>query len=102
MTIDQGQSVTEAVLAVMPATPDERLSTATRAMVRHFHAAIRETKPTQRMVECGLEFLIGLGRATALNGRCRPVNDPGIAACRLEQDLIPKAGHALLPKPPMA
>jgi hypothetical protein len=143
MIIDQGQSVTETVLAVMPTTPDERLGAATSAMVRHLHAVIRETKPMQQEVECGLDFLVGLGRATpdrhdevgpstdvigvstpvawifadddscldsdlvfgvttALNGRSWPANDPGIAACRLEQDLILKAGHALLSKSPIA
>lgn len=102
MNIDRGQSVAEAVLPVMAATPNERLGVATSAMVRHFHAVISETKPTQRMVECGLEFLIGLGRATALKRRCRPARDAGIAVRRLEQDLILKGRQALLPKPPMA
>lgn len=58
------ESVTDIVVASMARTPDPRLREIMESLVRHLHAFLRETKPTEEELETGLDFLVRLGQAS--------------------------------------
>jgi protocatechuate 3,4-dioxygenase beta subunit len=65
MIIQNEAMVTEAVRADMAATtPNPRLREVMDALVRHLHAFVRETRPTEEEWDKGLAFVTGLGQMT--------------------------------------
>ncbi len=57
-------SVTEAVLKAMSRAPDPRLRQVMANLVRHLHAFLKETRPTEEEFERGLDFIRRLGQAS--------------------------------------
>jgi hypothetical protein len=65
MIIQNEATVTEAVRASMAATtPNQRLREVMDSLVRHLHAFVRETRPTEEEWDKGLAFVTGLGQLT--------------------------------------
>jgi len=64
MIIEHESEVTGAVERAMSDTPDARLREVMAALVRHAHAFIRETRPSEDEFEAGMRFLVDIGRAT--------------------------------------
>lgn len=56
--------LTDAVRSAMAPTPDARLREVMDALVRHFHAFVREVKPSGQEWERAVGFVTGLGQAT--------------------------------------
>lgn len=56
--------VTPTVLAAMSRTSDPRLKQLMDSMVRHLHAFIIETEPTEEEFEVGLRWIVALGHNT--------------------------------------
>lgn len=65
MILENESQVTEAVLADNAATPDKRLREIIDSFVRHAHAFLRETRPTEEEFHRGLQFLVALGKHTS-------------------------------------
>jgi hydroxyquinol 1,2-dioxygenase len=61
---DREQAVTDAALASFAATGDDRLREVMRALVRHTHAFVRETRLTEEEWQRAIAFLTAVGRAT--------------------------------------
>lgn len=64
MVIEQESQVTGAVVEAMARTPDARLREVMAAFVRHAHAFLRETRPSEEEFEAGMRFLVDIGHAT--------------------------------------
>lgn len=64
MIIESEAMVTDAVRSAMGNTDPPRLRTVMDALVRHTHAFIRETRPTEEEFELGLRFIAALGHHT--------------------------------------
>jgi protocatechuate 3,4-dioxygenase beta subunit len=62
--IENEAGVTDAVLAAMSRTPDERLRTIMASFVRHMHAFAREVSLTEAEFELGIDYLNRIGQAT--------------------------------------
>jgi catechol 1,2-dioxygenase len=62
--IDGEEMLTNAVLAAMAATPNDRLRTVMESFVRHMHAFAREVRLTEEEFELGIDFLNRIGQAT--------------------------------------
>jgi len=75
--VDGADSITGIVLRAMARTPDERLRTVMESLVRHLHAFVRETRPTEEEFERGIDFIVRLGQATG------PEKNEGILASDL-------------------
>lgn len=56
--------MTDIVLRAMSRTPDARLREVMASLVRHLHAFVRETRPTEAEFEQGVDFLVRLGQAS--------------------------------------
>jgi hydroxyquinol 1,2-dioxygenase len=54
-------SLTEAVVKRIGRTPDPRLKKVMASLIRHLHAFVRETRPTQEEWAAGIEFLTKTG-----------------------------------------
>ena len=57
-------SVTDVVLKAMSRTPDPRLRELMASLVKHLHAFVRETKPSEEEFEIAVDFLVRLGQAS--------------------------------------
>lgn len=64
MILEHESQVTEAVLRDNAATPNARLREIVASFVRHAHAFLRETKPTEEEFAEGLRFFAALGQKT--------------------------------------
>jgi catechol 1,2-dioxygenase len=64
MIIQNETMLTDAVRADMAVTPNQRLRAVMDALVRHLHAFVRETRPTEEEWDKGLAFVTGLGQMT--------------------------------------
>jgi catechol 1,2-dioxygenase len=64
MILDNETQVTEAVLAALAGTPDPRLREIFGSLIRHLHAFLRETRPTEEEYYAGLRFISELGKHT--------------------------------------
>lgn len=64
MIISREDEVTPKVLNAMADTNDPRLHEITTALVRHLHAFVRETRPTEEEFEAGLRWITRLGQLT--------------------------------------
>jgi catechol 1,2-dioxygenase len=62
--VNGADSVTDVVLKAMSRTPDPRLRELMESLVRHLHAFVRETKPTEEEFEIAVDFLVRLGQAS--------------------------------------
>jgi protocatechuate 3,4-dioxygenase beta subunit len=62
--LEHESQVTDAVLDANAATPDPRLREIVDSLVRHVHAFLRETKPTEDEFEAGLRFIAAIGQKT--------------------------------------
>lgn len=62
--ISREDQVTPVVLAAMADTDDLRLKALMASAVRHLHAFIRETRPTEVEFEAALRWIAGLGQNT--------------------------------------
>ncbi len=62
--ISREDQVTDVVLAAMARTDDPRLKELMDATVRHLHAFVRETRPTEEEFEAALRWIAGLGQRT--------------------------------------
>lgn len=64
MILENEAQVTDAVLEANAATPDRRLREVLDSLIRHAHAFLRETRPTEEEFHRGLQFLIEMGKQT--------------------------------------
>jgi protocatechuate 3,4-dioxygenase beta subunit len=64
MILEHESQVTEAVLRDNAETPNARLREIIDSLVRHAHAFLRETKPSEEEFHAGLQFLAALGKHT--------------------------------------
>lgn len=64
MIIERQEQVTEAVLAAMSGTPDQRLAEIMASLVRHLHAFARDVKLTENEFEQALAAVVQLGQLT--------------------------------------
>src|SRR3984957_16857207 len=64
MIIQNEAMLTEAVRTDMAVTPNQRLREVMDVLVRHLHAFVRETRPTEEEWDKGLAFVTGLGQMT--------------------------------------
>jgi protocatechuate 3,4-dioxygenase beta subunit len=62
--LEHQSQVTDAVLDANAATPDPRLREIIDSLVRHVHAFLRETRPTEDEFEVGLRFIAAIGQKT--------------------------------------
>jgi len=62
--VNGADSVTDIVLKAMSRTPDPRLRELMESLVRHLHAFVKETKPTEEEFEIAVDFLVRLGQAS--------------------------------------
>ena len=62
--VNGADSVTDIVLKAMSRTPDPRLRELMESLVRHLHAFVRETKPTEEEFENAVDFLVRIGQAS--------------------------------------
>jgi catechol 1,2-dioxygenase len=62
--VDGADSVTGVVLKALSNTPDARLRELMESLVKHLHAFMRETRPTEEEFEAGVDFLVRLGQAS--------------------------------------
>jgi catechol 1,2-dioxygenase len=75
--VDGPDSITGIVLRAMARTPDARLRAVMESLVRHLHAFVRETRPTEEEFERGIDFLVRLGQSTG------PEKNEVVLACDL-------------------
>ena len=64
MILTNESQLTEAVLADNAGTPDQRLRAVVDSFVRHAHAFLHETKPTEAEFHAGLQFIAAVGQKT--------------------------------------
>lgn len=64
LIISREDQVTPKVLNAMANTDDARLKELMTSLVRHMHAFIRETRPTEEEFEAGLRWITRLGQLT--------------------------------------
>ncbi|MCX7560997.1 catechol 1,2-dioxygenase [Sulfitobacter sp. F26204] len=64
LIISREDQVTPKVLNAMAQTDDARLREIMASLVRHIHAFIRETRPTEKEFETGLQWITRLGQST--------------------------------------
>ena len=62
--VNGADSVTGVVLKAMSRTPDPRLRELMESLVKHLHAFLIETKPTEEEFEIAVDFLVRLGQAS--------------------------------------
>ncbi len=64
MILDNESQVTDAVLEALSNTPNPRLREIMASLIRHIHAFLRETRPTEAEYYAGLKFITELGLNT--------------------------------------
>lgn len=64
LIISHEDEVTSKVLNAMANTDDERLKELMTSLVRHLHAFVQETRPTEKEFETGLNWITRLGQLT--------------------------------------
>jgi catechol 1,2-dioxygenase len=62
--VDGADSVTGIVLRAMSRTSDPRLKELMANLVRHLHAFVKESRPTEEEFEVAVDFLVRLGQAS--------------------------------------
>ena len=65
MILTNESQLTEAVLADNAGTPDNRLREIVASFIRHAHAFLRETRPTEEEFHAGLQFIAAVGQRTS-------------------------------------
>jgi catechol 1,2-dioxygenase len=64
MIIDSESQVTDAVFEAMERSPNARLTTIMKALVRHAHAFAREVQLSEEEFDVGIDFLNRIGKST--------------------------------------
>ncbi|MBV9757672.1 MAG: catechol 1,2-dioxygenase [Alphaproteobacteria bacterium] len=65
MILTHESQLTDAVLADNAGTADKRLREIVASFIRHAHAFLRETRPTEEEFHAGLQFIAAVGRRTS-------------------------------------
>ena len=63
------QTLMEAVLTRVAATPDPRLRQIMTSLVKHLHGFVREVRPTWEELLAGIQFLTAVARSVMTRGR---------------------------------